>query len=252
MVKLSQKNREKIKRTYKEWFGRELTNSEIDAFEESFINSIKYFYEGFDGFNKKELAQMLDKDVYFFFSPQRIFSEYKKIPQEVLKKGKYKKAKELAIAAAFSLNLRKMGLGEYYIMATEAPDIYLTKKTDRGFKKKPFDLVKLEIMTIPAHEKDKFDRVRIERDIIRFIKSKKFTTRYGKFIHLLVYLAFTHKKIKLTFLHEEIKKIKTNPFFQIWLFFFSSPDLLDFDIVEIYPSINQTTLSFAKDKHLIF
>ena len=212
----------------------------------------RYFYEGFDSFNQKELTQILEKDIHFFFSPKRIFSEYRKIPREVLEKGKYKKAKELVIAAAFSLGLRKMGLGEYYIMATEAPDIYLTKKTDRGFKKKPFDLVKLEIMTIPAHEKDKFAQLRIERDVIRFIKSKKFTTRYGKFIHLVVYLAFTHKKIKLTFLHEEIKKIKANPFFQIWLFFFSSPDLLDFDIVEIYPSINQTTFSFAEDRHFLF
>jgi len=145
-----------------------------------------------------------------------------------------------------------MGIGEWYIMADESPDIRLSKMSNRRLKEKPFDIVNLEVMTIPAISKNKFDSSQIEKEIIDFIKDKKFNKRYGKFARLIIYLEFHHKDIKLGFLHEIIKKVKSNPFFQFWLFFFSSPDLLRFDIAEIYPNINLITVSRVQDKDLLF
>lgn len=249
MEKFTQKNKEKIRTTYKEWFIRNLTDIEIDGIGTEVIDSIKYFYKNFKDFSEQDIFKMLNKDFRLFFSPKRIFGEAAKIHN--LDQSKYKKVKELVVAGAFCLGLKKMGQGEWSIMADEAPDIYIGKFSNRELKEKPFDVTGIELMVIPEIEKNKFNKSEIEKEVVDFIRDKKFHKRYGKFTRLIVQLDFSNQNIQLDLIHNFIKKIKPNPFFQIWLLFFTN-DPSNFEVVEIYPGLNRTMVNRNQDKDLLF
>jgi len=249
------KNLRKIEKVFLENFSRKLSRKETQEVLDSLLSYSRKISEGIPGFSEERFECYI-RNVEISFSPKAVFHQVVKIIQEVgvdvyEKDGRYKRARELFSASELVLALKKIYGEEWAIKSQDNPDIILAKQSNRSWLEKPIDAIKLEIVSIPQVEREKW-KGDVTQEFVNFIEKEKFLKRYGPYTHLLVVLDFQEEGLDMKKISEQIKLLQKNPYHQIW---FIAGITQDFSIIKVglvYPNYNATTINKLEESSLFF
>ncbi len=184
------KGRAVIKKTLEDIFG-------IEKLEEKDIKNFLFLLEQGTNEKYKNIPDYSGSciDYYFlggerleklkiYFSPNHFFVQMnevinKKGYDSFIRKGKYKKLREMIVASYLALALKKISQKEYSIAIGESPDVTIASLADRSWKEKPLELMQAEILEIMPHERENWNSV-LDDKVISFAIDKKGNMRYGK------------------------------------------------------------------------
>jgi hypothetical protein len=190
---------------------------------------------------------MAGKSNQLLFSPGNIVSEVQRIInsvglQELLSSGKYKRLREMEIAARFCIaNFKETG-DRLMIMPQDNPDIILALPDDGSTKHTK--VLPVEVMTIPEIAKEKFSE-NLPNEIADFIAKKKFNKAYGEMASLLIGFNFTQEALNFNEISLKLNQMKRNPYHSIFATFTSSADGRTMSVMQLYPG-----LAIRKDYNL--
>lgn len=248
----SEENRKKIRKFYRDVFYREILDEDLDRLQEEMLRTMRDVY-GAEASEEQVLREMKHPGLELYLSPRAIIEEGLRLLQRNGLDsfgGKYKDAGELMIAAQVVLALKKAGEGEFRIHKSESPDIHLVRK------RKEFESLRFELLTIPQREAEKFPATPIdfERSVASFIRSKKFQKRYGENVMLVVHMDFTRagNGFRLDVVKDALKDAPS-PYNHVFAFLYTSPSALeDFTLRELIPGDRRIDIRLSVEQSLLF
>jgi hypothetical protein len=241
--------------SYRDNFQREISEEEIAEVFKHLIPRMEDELKNLKGFSDSEFSYyMKSKRNELLFSPANVIGEVRRVLTEfglesLLHAGKYKRLREMEIAARFCLANYK-NLGEMLmILPQDNPDIILVRMGNKEGKN--IEASRLEIMSIPEVVKGELND-NLPEAIANFIKEKKFTKDYGTACSLVVCLDFNQQSLNCDLISASIQKIKDNPYVGIWLTFTSSEDGKNMSVLQVFPSFVRVDYNFEKELNLLY
>jgi hypothetical protein len=260
---VNKENIEKYKKRYKKViqdsyninFGRIITDLEIEEGISKLLPRMEEDFKKLPDFSEQNFNRYMEgNNLDLTFSPACIYAEIRQIITQIGVNGfsslrKYKRAREMEVAARICLALHKNSDAMWMIKAQDSPDIVLVKIGDRSLKEKYIlDMLQVEIMSIPEEEKQQWED-NFTKSLVDFIKNKKFTKRYGS-CELLIALEFTQPSVPFIDISKEIIKIKDNPYNSIAITAITSEDSTEVTVIRIHPSFSRIDFNLVTEENL--
>ncbi len=245
-----------IKSAYKVNFERDITEEEIKEVLTHLLPRMENDLKETKGFSDAEFERYMSSgNNDLLFSPACIISEVIRATQnitqeEFLKPGKYKRLKEMEIAARYCFANFKTTNQVLMVRGQDNPDIVLVSIGDSSSKS--IRSARLEVMNIPEIAKEKLG-ADLPTSIAKFIEEKKFSKDYGGICSLIVGLDFTQQNLNFEKIAEEIKSLPKNPYHSIYLTFVSTEDGKTMTVIQIYPPGSvKIEYNLEKEPNLIY
>jgi hypothetical protein len=245
----------KIRESYQINFGRNISDQEIKNGVSSLLSRMRDDFKKMPDFSEKNFDHYMNgNNLDLIFSPSCIYSEINTALIQVgsnkfLSLNKYKRLREMEVVARLCLAIRKTTGDVWMIRTQDNPDILLSKINNKSLKKKGiFDILQVEIMTIPENESNKWNNSFVS-SLVDFIKDKKFNKRYGQ-CELLISLNITKMGVPFIDISNEIAKIDNNPYNSIEITAMTNEDSTDVTVIRIYPSFSKIDFSLAEEPNI--
>lgn len=172
-----------------------------------------------------------------YFTPQKIFSEYKKdiLNALNLKKPENQCLREKFQSAIFAYGVSLCTSKKLVLKLAENPPDF-----ECGYlENNKFKFAKIENLSIPKFVRNETKNFS-SKGLAKFIFNKKLKyipSKYDKNYIFSIYMSFHRKNVRLEEINNELKKI-CNVQNEIWIYFSTSSDNIEWIITKIYPKID--------------
>lgn len=154
-------------------------------------------------------------------------------------------SEEIMPAIHFVLFLKKKGLGEYYILSRDVPDIALIKKQPYPKNLRKILAIPLEVTFIKESD---FKNINYnnsnEEVLVNTIASRKFNKKYYPETTLLIVIDVI-SNIKTNVVYELLIKNNSHNFHNIWIYGQTGEN--SYAIAKVYPELNYDKFDIEKD-----
>ena len=227
-----------IKNSYRVNFLREVTEKEIETVLIHLFPRMEKELKEIKQFSQFEFEKyMANKSNQLLFSPGNIIGEIRKAIEEhgvskILRSGKYKRLREMEIAARFCIANYKITGDQLLIMPQDNPYVVLVLPDDSSTR--DIKSFAMEVMTIPEIIKEKMD-ADLPLALTRFIEEKKFKKSYAEIVSLIVGFDFVQSALNFNEISRKLNEIQNNHYYTIYATFTSSEDGKTITVMQLYP-----------------
>jgi hypothetical protein len=241
--------------------GDSMTDEEFSPFAKLSINDMRSSVISQKNFSEGMFENFLNKGAHIAFTPKAVIVLVNLIIKHKgnsvwERSGKFKRMRELSLAIRLLLIIKKISGKELLIESSDSQngeaDIRIIHR-EKMFSTKLEKFPLLEVMRLLHRDVIGFKGEDLIKQVALVIEDRKFNRDYGPNTDLLIHFDFTAKGFDNKKLSQFVNNSKKkNPFKNIWITGWTSPDYKNYVGVKIFPELQIVPMNYEEKLKLIY